>query len=513
MVHIRARARRRLRNSPISKPCADERAGLRDLPRLRGVELHQLGRRDFCSRAGRYKLFDLPQWHDGNRQNHAAAYSDGTVQCGNCHVNTAASFVTYTMKHSAVSASRCDSCHNGSTRQKERPARKARRRTPVMSRPAVATASPATPARQRVSPVGREQNTSTPTDTNCSSCHNGTTALGMTTPPHVPVTGVQCGNCHANTAASFVTYTMNHSAVSASRCDACHNGSYTSEGTKGAQGTASYAGHVATAGRDCITCHASAATSFTSWAGGVYVHQPSDTNCSSCHNGATATGNTMPPHIPVRHPMQHMPYQHGAEFHHLHDEPSGGERQPVRRLPQRLLCIAGDQGRVRDRVISRPCGDQRPGLPHLPCRSSGGLHQLGRRRPTPSAKRHELLELPQRHHRDRQYDAAAHPGDRRPVQQLPRQHRGELYHLHDEPPGGERQPVRHLPQRILCVPGDQGRAGNRVISGPCGDGRLDCATCHAGAATTFTSWAGATYVHQPSDTNCTNCHNGLTAPA
>ena len=130
-------------------------------------------------------------------------------------------------------------------------------------------------------------------------CHNGTNALGLTTPPHVPVTGVQCGNCHTNTATSFVTYTMTHSAVSASRCDSCHNGSYTSEGTKGALGTASYAGHVATTGRDCITCHASAATTFTSWSGAVYVHQPSDTNCSSCHNGTTATGNTTPPHIPA----------------------------------------------------------------------------------------------------------------------------------------------------------------------------------------------------------------------
>ena len=104
-------------------------------------------------------------------------------------------------------------------------------------------------------------------DTNCSTCHNGTTALGKTTPPHIPSAAVECGNCHTNTAVSFVTYTMNHSSVSAIRCDACHNGSYTAEGTNGAQGTASYPGHVATAGRDCVTCHASAAASYTSWAG------------------------------------------------------------------------------------------------------------------------------------------------------------------------------------------------------------------------------------------------------
>ncbi len=224
----------------------------------------------------------------------------GAVQCSNCHTNTAASFVTYVMNHSAVSAVRCDACHNGSY-------------TGEGTNGAMGTAS----YPNHVTTNGRDCITCHASaasgftswagakyvhaagDTNCSSCHNNTLALGLTTPPHVPVTGVQCSNCHTNTATSFTTYTMNHSSVSAARCDSCHNGSYTSEGTKGATGTASYAGHVATTGRDCITCHASAATTFTSWAGAVYVHQPSDTNCSSCHNGAIATGNTTPPHIPM----------------------------------------------------------------------------------------------------------------------------------------------------------------------------------------------------------------------
>src|SRR5215831_2019091 len=138
--------------------------------------------------------------------------------------------------------------------------------------------------------------------TDCASCHNGSGATGLTTPPHIPVTGVQCSNCHTNTAPSFVTYTMGvpgHTAVSASRCDACHNGSYTSEGTTGAQGTASFPGHVATNGADCKTCHTSAASTFASWAGGTFVHAATDTNCSNCHNGTTATGMKTPPHIPV----------------------------------------------------------------------------------------------------------------------------------------------------------------------------------------------------------------------
>src|SRR5215475_10627004 len=226
------------------------------------------------------------------------------VQCSKCHTNTAKSFTTYTMGsvgHAAVSANRCDSCHNGSY-------------TGQGTTGALGTASFAghVPTKGADCKTCHASAASTfaswsggsfvhaATDTNCSSCHNGTTATGMTTPPHIPVTGIQCSNCHNNTAASFTTYTMNHTAVSASRCDSCHNGSYTSEGTKGAMGTASFAGHVPTNGADCITCHTSAATSFTNWAGGKFAHAATDTNCSSCHNGKTATGMTTPPHIPVR---------------------------------------------------------------------------------------------------------------------------------------------------------------------------------------------------------------------
>ena len=223
-----------------------------------------------------------------------------TVQCSSCHNNTSVSFVTYTMNHTAVSASRCDSCHNGSY-------------TAEGTKGAQGTASysghVATGGRDCVSCHASAAASfiswsggtyvHQASDTNCSSCHNGTTATGMVTPPHIPSGTVQCSNCHTSTATSFTTYTMSHSVVSGSRCDACHNGAYTAEGTKGAYGTASYAGHVATSGRDCITCHASAAAAFTSWAGGTYVHQAADTNCTSCHNGTTATGLTTPPHIPT----------------------------------------------------------------------------------------------------------------------------------------------------------------------------------------------------------------------
>ena len=67
---------------------------------------------------------------------------------------------------------------------------------------------------------------------------------------------------------------MSHASVSTMRCDACHNGSYTGQGTKGALGTASYAGHVATNGSDCASCHAKAVSGgYASWSGGTFRAQ------------------------------------------------------------------------------------------------------------------------------------------------------------------------------------------------------------------------------------------------
>jgi hypothetical protein len=208
--------------------------------------------------------------------------------CGNCHQSTVSFGGATVMNHTGIQTG-CASCHNG---------------TSAMGKPA--NHVPTTLAceschKSTVTWLGGTF-THAATDTNCASCHNGTTATGMATPPHVPVTGVQCSSCHTNTATSFVTYVMGvpgHTAVSASRCDACHNGSFTGEGTTGAFGTASFPGHVPTSGADCITCHASAASTFASWAGGKFTHSASDTNCSSCHNGTTATGMKTPPHIPV----------------------------------------------------------------------------------------------------------------------------------------------------------------------------------------------------------------------
>ena len=223
------------------------------------------------------------------------------VQCSNCHTNTAASFATYTMTP------------HGGQRQPLRllPQRFVHRRGNHGRARYRVVPRPRRDRRPRLHHLPRQRGlgftswaggkfTHAATDTNCSSCHNGTTATGLTTPPHIPVTGVQCSNCHTNTAASFVTYTMGHSAaVSASRCDSCHNGSYTGEGTKGALGTASLSRSRRDQRQRLHHLSRQRGLAFTSWAGGKFTHAATDTNCSSCHNGTTATGLKTPPHIPV----------------------------------------------------------------------------------------------------------------------------------------------------------------------------------------------------------------------
>ncbi|WP_201768869.1 hypothetical protein, partial [Bradyrhizobium sp. STM 3843] len=209
-----------------------------------------------------------------------------TAPCDACHRTTASFRVAMKMDHTGIVVG-CANCHNG---------------TVARGKPSghVPTALPCESCHTRTASFAGAAFQHRTTDSNCASCHNGQTALGMTVPPHIPVTGVQCSNCHNNTAAAFDVYMMSHATVSASRCDSCHNGSYTGQGNTGALGTKSYPNHVATNGQDCIICHATAASGgFKSWGGGGFKHAATDTNCATCHNGKTAQGMTTPPHVPV----------------------------------------------------------------------------------------------------------------------------------------------------------------------------------------------------------------------
>ena len=145
----------------------------------------------------------------------------------------------------------------------------------------------------------------TTTGGSCQTCHNGATAKGQSV-GHIPTGAMSCdsGNCHAifgGAVISFAGGVMNHTVTSATRCDTCHNGSYTTQGTSGAQ--AKVSNHVPTTitgALDCTTCHnITIATSIgsMSWltekmnhngaqGGGAPVY------CVTCHlTGTTYLGN------------------------------------------------------------------------------------------------------------------------------------------------------------------------------------------------------------------------------
>jgi predicted CXXCH cytochrome family protein len=435
------------------------------------------------------------------------------VQCANCHTNTAPSFVTYTMNHPAVGASRCDSCHNG-----QFAGQGTKGALGTASYPGhVATSGRDcitchTSAASGFTSWGGGTFVHAATDTNCASCHNGTTATGNKTPPHVPVTGVQCGNCHTNTAPSFITYTMNHAAVAASRCDSCHNGQFASQGTKGALGTVAYPGHVATGGRDCLTCHASAASTFASWAGGTFVHAATDTNCASCHNGATATGNTTPPHIPAT----------GVQCSNCHTNtaPSFATYTMNHAAVSASRCDSCHNGSYLSQgskgalgTASFPGHVTTNGQDCVTCHASAASGFVGW---SGGTFVHAATDT---------NCATCHNGTTATGQTTPPHipvtgvqcsncHTNTApsfttYTMNHTAVSASRCDACH--NGSYLSQGTKGALGTASFPGHVATNGQDCLTCHAGAATGFTSWSGGKFTHAATDTNCSSCHNGTTA--
>ena len=188
-----------------------------------------------------------------------------------CHTSTASFAIGVKFDHTGITGG-CAACHNGVS---------------ALGKPSnhIPTNLPCETCHASTVTFLGASFAHTAADTNCVSCHNNVISVGLTTPPHIPTGQTQCSSCHTNAAPSFTVYTMNHPAVTGTRCDACHNGSYTSQGSS---------------------------------------------------------------------------------------------------------------GRLWDSPISKPCGDERPGLRNLPRLSGCKLHQLGRRNLCPPAHRYKLLDLPQR---------------------------------------------------------------------------------------------------------------------
>ena len=452
----------------------------------------------------------------------------GGQDCATCHVSAASSYLSWAggaYVHQA-SDTNCSSCHNGSDCDSARPRRR------IFRSPAFSAAI-ATPIRP-TSFTTYMMNHSAVSAVRCDACHNGSYtgegtngALGTASyPNHVATGGRDCVTCHASAASSFTSWAgskvrpprerhqllelpQRHDGDSAMTTpphipvgrrpvqqlphqygdELCHlydeplggereplrlpatTARITGEGTKGAQGTASYAGHVATSGRDCITCHASAGR--PSPAGRARLRPPGQRHqlLELPQRHDRDRQDDAAAHPGDRRPVQQLPHQYGGELRHLYDEPFGGEREPLRLLPQRFVHGEGTKGAQGTASYAGHVATS--GRDCVTCHASAAadLTSWAGAHLRPPGERHQLLELPQRHDRDRQDHAAAYPGDRRPVQQLPHQYGGELRHLHDEPFGGEREPLRRLPQRLVHERGHQGRARHRVVSGPRRDRR------------------------------------------
>ncbi|MGJ5201419.1 hypothetical protein ACQR1E_31755, partial [Bradyrhizobium sp. HKCCYLRH1030] len=441
----------------------------------------------------------------------------GTLQCSNCHSNTAASFATYTMNHAAVATARCDSCHNGSyTGQGTKGAMgTASYPNHVATGGADCVSCHSKAASGGFTSWGGAAFKHAATDTNCATCHNGKTAMGMTTPPHIPTGTLQCSNCHSNTAASFTTYTMNHAAVATARCDSCHNGSYTGQGTKGAMGTASYPNHVATGGADCVSCHAKAASGgFTSWGGAAFKHAATDTNCATCHNGKTAQGMTTPPHIPTGTlQCSNCHSNTAASFATYTMNHAAVATARCDSCHNGSFTGQGTKGAMG--TASYPNHVATGGADCVSCHSkaaSGGFTSWGG-----AAFKHAATDTncATCHNGKTAQGMTTPPHIPTGTLQCSNCHSNTAasfttYTMNHAAVATARCDSCH--NGSFTGQGTKGAMGTASYPNHVATGGADCVSCHAKAASGgFTSWGGAAFKHAATDTNCATCHNGKTA--
>ena len=478
----------------------------------------------------------------GKSSNHVPT----VLPCENCHKTTATFGMAVVMDHTGITAP-CASCHNGTTATGKNqnhiptiaPCDMCHKSTVSFATATIMDHTGITngcaTCHNNVQALGKPSNhlptnlpcetchssTTTflgalflhqPTDTNCSNCHNNVVATGMATPPHVPIGAVQCSACHTNTSASFITYTMNHPAVFGARCDSCHNGAYTAQGTSGAFGTAQFPNHVSTAGQDCIACHATAASNYISWAGGVYVHQPGDTNCSSCHNGAIALGLTTPPHVPIGTVQCSNCHTNTTPtFAAYNMKSSVGQRQPVRRLPQRILYRRRYRGRARHCIISQSCRNQRSRLRVCHASSTASYTTWAGGKYTHAATDTNCSTC---HNGTTAAGMTTPPHILSGAVQCGNCHLNTAtsfvtYTINHAAVSASRCDACH--SGSFTGEGTAGALGTSSYPGHVATGGRDCITCHTSSSPAFTTFAGAFYVHAAGDTNCASCHNGTTA--
>ena len=121
----------------------------------------------------------------------------------------------------------------------------------------------------------------------CASCHNRYIATGRPA-SHTSINKAtkSCDSCHRTYA--WLPSSWNHSGVLAG-CVTCHvaGGDGAAFVRTNVSGTTAEAfAHKYSAVPNCESCH----RSFTNWYGALYDHAGAGSSCSTCHNGATATG-------------------------------------------------------------------------------------------------------------------------------------------------------------------------------------------------------------------------------
>ncbi|MBS1129234.1 MAG: hypothetical protein H6R16_236, partial [Proteobacteria bacterium] len=231
--------------------------------------------------------------HDGTHAlGKPATHLPTTAACDVCHTNFTA-FAPTRMNHTGttgpaatVNSGTCSTCHGGAyvaINAQIKPASHVST-TAQCDSCHTSTASWATK-------VFNHASASPAAAGNCSTCHNGTTALGKPT-THIPTTA-QCDTCHGNFNA-FRPATMSHTGttgpIAPGNCSLCHGGGYLF-----ANALAKPTTHVLT-NMQCDTCHTGG---YTSWTGAKFIHSATATgSCSTCHNGSTALGKPTS-HIPT----------------------------------------------------------------------------------------------------------------------------------------------------------------------------------------------------------------------
>jgi hypothetical protein len=226
-----------------------------------------------------------------NAQVKSATHVVTTAQCDTCHKSTS-SWANATFTHDASAVGKCSTCHNGTTALGK----------PTTHIPTTAQCSVCHTNYTAFKPaVMSHAGTTGPVAVaNCSTCHGGAyVAVNALSKPgtHIP-TASQCDSCHKSGYVAWSPSTMNHTGL-AGQCSTCHGGAYVSQNAQSKPAT-----HIAT-NAQCDTCHSgSVSGNYTTWATGTFNHTGvviGGHACgTTCHTGAAGQGLSKPSnHIPT----------------------------------------------------------------------------------------------------------------------------------------------------------------------------------------------------------------------